>query len=150
MLSGANKSEHLLLMGSGASLSGVQPSFTLHIVHAFITCLKPKMQSKVAKMQFARASLHIYNTSVIGSLLICTLMTAAQGCRCCKSYYDFTYSLLLQDYCEQQGVAVKSAVDAACAAGLSTRSLADRFPGAKVQGLDLSPHFLALAELRRR
>jgi len=41
-------------------------------------------------------------------------------------------------------------VDAACAAGLSTRSLADRFPGAKVQGLDLSPHFLALAELRRR
>ncbi|DBB17542.1 TPA: hypothetical protein ACH3X3_002600 [Trebouxia sp. C0006] len=62
-----------------------------------------------------------------------------------RSFLDAT-----EDYCEQQGVAVKSAVDVACAAGLSTRSLADRFPGAKVQGLDLSPHFLALAELRCR
>lgn len=56
----------------------------------------------------------------------------------------------MQDYCKRHGVAVHSAVDAACADGLSTRSLADRFPEATVQGLDLSPHFLALAELRRR
>lgn len=98
----------------------------------------------------AWACLYIYNTNVVGSLLICTLVIAAQHCHRCKSYYDSTHLLLLQDYCQQQGVAVKSAVDVACAAGLSTRSLADRFPGAKVQGLDLSPHFLALAELRRR
>ncbi len=98
----------------------------------------------------AWACLYIYDTNVIDCLLICTLVIAAQRCHFCKSYCDFTHFLLLQDYCEQQGVAVKSAVDVACAAGLSTRSLADRFPGAKVQGLDLSPHFLALAELRRR
>ena len=91
-----------------------------------------------------------HDTSAVGSLSIYRLVVAAQHGHGCKSYYDFAYFLLLQDYCEQQGLAVKSAVDAACAAGLSTRSLADRFPGAKVQGLDLSPHFLALAQLRRR
>ena len=96
----------------------------------------------------ARACLHTYNTNAIEFLSICTLVIAAQNRHRCRSYYDFTHFLLLQDYCEQQGVAVQSAVDAACAAGLSTRSLADRFPGVKVQGLDLSPHFLALVELR--
>ena len=96
----------------------------------------------------AWAYLDNHNTIAVGSLAM--FMVAAQLCHRCKSYYDFTHLLLLQDYCVQQGVTVQSAVDAACAAGLSTRSLADRFPGAKVQGLDLSPHFLALAELRRR
>ncbi len=94
----------------------------------------------------ARACLHTYNTIAIEFLSICALVIAAQNR--CWSYYDFTHFLLLQDYCEQQGVAVQSAVDAACAAGLSTRSLADRFPGVKVQGLDLSPPFLAFVELR--
>ena len=140
MLSGADKFAHLVLMGSRHHST----AFKCHSPHTLCMLLSPALGG------LAWACLHIQNTNVVGSLLICRLITAAQHCHCCKSYYDLTHFLLLQEYCEQQGVAVQSAVDAACAAGLSTRSLADRFPGAKVQGLDLSPHFLALAELRRR
>ena len=35
-------------------------------------------------------------------------------------------------------------------AGISTRPLADAYPAASVTGLDLSTHFLAVAELRER
>ena len=55
-----------------------------------------------------------------------------------------------QGYCERQGVTVRKAVDAACSAGESTRRLAARFPEAQLAGIDLSPNFLAVAELRRR
>lgn len=37
-----------------------------------------------------------------------------------------------------------------CSTGLSTRWLAAQFPAAQVTGLDLSPYFLAVAELERR
>lgn len=43
---------------------------------------------------------------------------------------------------------VQTALDAACSAGISTRSLAKKFPDAQVIGMDLSPYFLAVAELR--
>ena len=45
---------------------------------------------------------------------------------------------------------MKKAVDIACSAGESTRRLAARFPEAQLAGIDLSPNFLAVAELRRR
>ena len=56
----------------------------------------------------------------------------------------------MQDYCKRQGVQVRKAMDVACSAGDSTRRLADRFPEAQLAGIDLSPNFLAVAELRRR
>lgn len=43
-----------------------------------------------------------------------------------------------------------SIVDMGCSTGLSTRWLAAQFPAAQVTGLDLSPYFLAVAELERR
>ncbi len=42
------------------------------------------------------------------------------------------------------------ALDLGCSAGLSTRALAEAFPAAQITGLDLSPHFLAVAEYRER
>ncbi|KAL3158413.1 hypothetical protein ABBQ38_010648 [Trebouxia sp. C0009 RCD-2024] len=62
-----------------------------------------------------------------------------------NSFLDTT-----EDYCKRQGVQIRTAVDVACSAGDSTRRLADRFPEARLAGVDLSPNFLAVAELRRR
>ncbi|KAL4427807.1 hypothetical protein ABPG75_001896 [Micractinium tetrahymenae] len=44
----------------------------------------------------------------------------------------------------------KDVIDVGCSVGLSTRWLAADFPNAQVTGLDLSPYFLAVAELRER
>ncbi len=41
-------------------------------------------------------------------------------------------------------------MDVGCSVGVNTRWLAQEFPGASVVGLDLSPYFLAVAELRER
>ena len=41
-------------------------------------------------------------------------------------------------------------LDVGCSVGVSTRWLAQEYPAAQVTGLDLSPHFLAVAELRER
>ena len=57
---------------------------------------------------------------------------------------------VLQAFCRRHSVEVHQAVDAGCAGGESTRWLADSFPEARVTGVDISAHFLALAELRRR
>ena len=43
-----------------------------------------------------------------------------------------------------------SILDVGCSVGVSTRHLAAAWPGAAVTGLDLSPYFLAVAELRER
>ena len=56
----------------------------------------------------------------------------------------------LQDFCSRHKVDVQRVLDAGCGAGESTRWLAASFPGAHVTGADISAHFLALAELRRR
>ena len=45
---------------------------------------------------------------------------------------------------------VEAALDVGASAGVSARALADAFPSASVTGLDLSPFFLAVAELRER
>ena len=56
-----------------------------------------------------------------------------------------------QAYSERHGArSVRDALDAGCSAGQSSRSLAERLPHANVTGLDLSPHFLAIAEHRER
>jgi ubiquinone/menaquinone biosynthesis C-methylase UbiE len=48
-------------------------------------------------------------------------------------------------------VAADTLLDVGCSAGVSTRYLKDRFPGARrVMGLDLSPHFLTVASLREK
>ena len=43
-----------------------------------------------------------------------------------------------------------SILDVGCSVGVSTRHLAAAWPGAAVTGLDLSPYFLSVAELRER
>lgn len=54
-------------------------------------------------------------------------------------------------YFAQQGVgAPSSLLDIGCSVGVSTRWLAAAFPSAQITGLDLSPHFLAVAELSER
>lgn len=45
---------------------------------------------------------------------------------------------------------IKDIIDVACSGGVSTRSLATHYPDAQVTGIDLSPYFLAVAELRER
>lgn len=41
-------------------------------------------------------------------------------------------------------------LDIGCSVGVSTRYLADKFPAAKVTGLDLSPYFLAVAQHKEK
>ncbi|KAI4333886.1 hypothetical protein L6164_018640 [Bauhinia variegata] len=41
-------------------------------------------------------------------------------------------------------------LDIGCSVGVSTRHLADKFPTAKVTGLDLSPYFLAVAQYKEK
>ena len=43
---------------------------------------------------------------------------------------------------------VRRVLDVGCSVGISTRALADAFPSALVTGVDLSPHFLAVAATR--
>lgn len=41
-------------------------------------------------------------------------------------------------------------LDIGCSVGVSTRYLADKFPSAKVTGLDLSPYFLSVAQFKEK
>ncbi|XP_028122400.1 uncharacterized protein LOC114319571 isoform X1 [Camellia sinensis] len=45
---------------------------------------------------------------------------------------------------------VKDILDVGCSVGVSTRYLADKFPSAKITGLDLSPYFLAVAQFKEK
>ena len=57
----------------------------------------------------------------------------------------------MQAFQQQHGA--RSAVDVldvGCSVGVSTQWLAQEFPDSSVVGLDLSPYFLAVAELRER
>lgn len=45
---------------------------------------------------------------------------------------------------------VRAVVDLGCATGLSSLALLEAFPGASVTGVDLSPHYLAVASVEQR
>lgn len=45
---------------------------------------------------------------------------------------------------------INDILDIGCSVGVSTRFLADKFPSAKVTGLDLSPYFLAVAQFKEK
>ncbi|KAF5732532.1 hypothetical protein HS088_TW17G00059 [Tripterygium wilfordii] len=45
---------------------------------------------------------------------------------------------------------IKDILDIGCSVGVSTRFLADKFPSAKVTGLDLSPYFLSVAQFKEK
>lgn len=45
---------------------------------------------------------------------------------------------------------INDMLDIGCSVGVSTRFLADKFPSAKVTGLDLSPYFLAVAKFKEK
>eukprot|EP00257_Ricinus_communis_P019412 XP_015578398.1 uncharacterized protein LOC107261730 [Ricinus communis] len=45
---------------------------------------------------------------------------------------------------------ISDILDVGCSVGVSTRFLADKFPLAKVTGLDLSPHFLSVAQFKEK
>lgn len=82
-------------------------------------------------------------------LAVVCLMTTAYA-RLAVVATAMTKPFIMQGYCKRHGLAVGKAVDVACSGGESTRRLAARFPEAQLAGIDLSPHFLAVAELRRR
>lgn len=57
----------------------------------------------------------------------------------------------LQAYHAHHGLTAPTAIlDVGCSTGLSTRWLQQEFPQADLSGLDLSPYFLAVAELEER
>mmetsp|Transcript_5164 Transcript_5164/g.14839 ORF Transcript_5164/g.14839 Transcript_5164/m.14839 type:complete len:372 (-) Transcript_5164:486-1601(-) len=57
----------------------------------------------------------------------------------------------LQDFRQQQGAREAGDIlDIGCSVGASTHYLRESFPDASILGLDASPHFLAVAELRER
>ncbi|CAG9463383.1 unnamed protein product [Pedinophyceae sp. YPF-701] len=67
-----------------------------------------------------------------------------------KAYLD-----VISGYQERQAAAGRSAtppravtslLEVGCSVGVSTRALAEHYPAARVTGLDLSPHFLAVAK----
>eukprot|EP01031_Cornospumella_fuschlensis_P037151 gene37151-45093_t len=63
-----------------------------------------------------------------------------------NSYID-----LLKPYLEKYRVSPQNILDAGCSVGISTTALAEAFPAAhQVVGLDLSPHFLAVAKYRQQ
>ncbi|XP_077245465.1 uncharacterized protein LOC143885271 isoform X1 [Tasmannia lanceolata] len=45
---------------------------------------------------------------------------------------------------------IEDILDVGCSVGVSTRFLSDKFPSAKVTGLDLSPYFLAVAQYKEK
>ncbi|XP_027170402.1 uncharacterized protein LOC113770204 [Coffea eugenioides] len=45
---------------------------------------------------------------------------------------------------------VREILDIGCSVGVSTRCLSDKFPNARVTGLDLSPYFLAVAQYKEK
>lgn len=45
---------------------------------------------------------------------------------------------------------IRDILDVGCSVGVSTRFLADKFPSAKLIGLDLSPYFLSVAEFKEK
>ncbi|XVF16882.1 hypothetical protein REPUB_Repub10bG0069600 [Reevesia pubescens] len=45
---------------------------------------------------------------------------------------------------------IENILDIGCSVGVSTRFLADKFPSAKVTGLDLSPYFLSVAQFKEK
>ncbi|GKA29767.1 S-adenosyl-L-methionine-dependent methyltransferase, partial [Tanacetum coccineum] len=45
---------------------------------------------------------------------------------------------------------IRDILDIGCSVGVSTRYLADKFPSAKLTGLDLSPYFLAVAKYKEK
>ena len=56
-----------------------------------------------------------------------------------------------QAFQQQHGARqVVDVLDVGCSVGVSARWLAQEFPDASIVGLDLSPYFLAVAELRER
>lgn len=58
---------------------------------------------------------------------------------------------LVQTFAELHGATpVQRILDLGCSVGVSSRLFANRYPNAEVTGLDLSPHFLAVAEHRER
>ena len=70
---------------------------------------------------------------------------------CSDSKMRRSYSQQLQRFMAEIGSRpVSSILDFGCAIGLSSRELKSSFPGAKVMGLDLSPHFLAVGKALQR
>lgn len=45
---------------------------------------------------------------------------------------------------------IKDVLDIGCSVGVSTRYLAEKYPSAKITGLDLSPYFLAVAQYKEK
>lgn len=56
----------------------------------------------------------------------------------------------IEKHHQQYAGETRDILDIGCSVGVSTKCLADKFPSAKVTGLDLSPYFLAVAQLKEK
>ncbi|KAL9458190.1 hypothetical protein AB3S75_007116 [Citrus x aurantiifolia] len=56
----------------------------------------------------------------------------------------------IEKHHQQYAGEIRDILDIGCSVGVSTKCLADKFPSAKVTGLDLSPYFLAVAQLKEK
>ena len=73
-------------------------------------------------------------------------LPAAWQTRLRKAIYDAIRAFIAQHSLLEP----REVLDLGCSVGLSSRWLAAEWPQAQVTGLDLSPYFLAVAELRER
>ncbi|CAM8951674.1 hypothetical protein QQ045_017060 [Rhodiola kirilowii] len=55
-----------------------------------------------------------------------------------------------QHHLKYSGSPINDILDIGCSVGVSARFLADKFPSAKIVGLDLSPYFLAVAQFKEK
>lgn len=70
--------------------------------------------------------------------------------RLCRAPTPTLAPHLQEFYARHNLAAPRRILDAGCGAGMSSQWLADKYPGAELTGLDLSPYFLAVAELEER
>ncbi len=59
--------------------------------------------------------------------------------------HNFNYNHYLSDYCNPNTI-----IDVGCSVGISTEHIKNVFPKSNIFGLDLSPYFLSVAELRNQ
>lgn len=78
--------------------------------------------------------------------------TARLHCLRCWPWLATDEDLALSQEFQQQQAArpARDILDLGCSVGVSTQWLAGVFPDANILGADLSPYFLAVAELRER
>ncbi|KAF5825902.1 S-adenosyl-L-methionine-dependent methyltransferase [Dunaliella salina] len=127
--------------------------------------IKDEMENKsMVYPSYYLQPFHAYDEGNLNWLAACEVepATYAMAIRTFKSETDLTpmeaqaklrknITSAIKDYFATHSLqSPTNIVDVGCSTGISTRWLVNEFPGAKVTATDLSPHFLAVAELEER